>query len=100
MVIGFLHNPRRFQAPAGTRLHQAVIGRRVRPTRKANKGHVIQVLQSEFRLSGQRMPFRRCEHNPLLCNQPLIQFFAQCAHADYEARIKSARPDSFYLSEG
>ena len=45
MVIGFLHNPRRDQAPSVTSLHQSVVGDRIRPAEKAHKGDIFQVAQ-------------------------------------------------------
>ncbi len=100
MVIGFLHNSRRLQASTETRLPQTVIGGRVCAPGKANKGCVIQVTKSEPRLPGHGMPFRHGEYYLVLHYRPLIQFFAQCRHANDETRIKPARPDGFHLREG
>ena len=100
MVIGFLHNSRRLQASAETRLHQTVIGGRVCAPGKANKGCAIQVANSEPRLPGHGVPFRHGEYYVVLRYRPLIQFFAQRGHANDETRIKSARPDGFHLQKG
>lgn len=100
MVIGFLHNSRRLPASTETRLHQTVISGRVCAPGKANKGHPIQITQLEPRLPGRGMPFRHGEYYLVLRYWPLIQFFAQCEHANDETRIKPARPDGFHLREG
>jgi len=99
VIIGFLHDPRGFQAPPVTRIHELVVSERIRPAGEADKGDIFQVTQPKPSLPGQEMALRRGQDDPVLRDPPLLQLFAQPGHADDESGIEPADPNGFRLGE-
>ena len=100
MIIGFLHDPRGFQAPPVTRIHELVVGERIRPAGEADKGDIFQVTQPKPSLPGQEMAIRRGQDYLVHRSPPLLQVLAQSGHANDESGIEPARPNGVHLREG